>query len=104
MPNVPNKQEQLHIIQHPTHTTSPDIVGTFEPTMPECIDDKRVGRDFDTFCYLKNLKLKYDKSTRSQLLTKRGEYCQNSGDNWRSCICFKLGFYSCEIHIRHNGI
>lgn len=72
MPNIPDKQEQLRIIQHPTHTTSPDIVGTFEPTMPECIDDKRVGRDFDTFCYLKNLKLKYDKSTRSQLLTKRG--------------------------------
>ena len=69
---LPDKQEQPHIIQHPTRNTSPDVIDTFDFDKLRSADNKHIGRDFDTFCYLKNLKLKYDKFTRSQLLAKRG--------------------------------
>lgn len=68
---LPDKQEQPHIVQYPTNTTSPDIINTFDLDKLRSTDSKHIGRDFDTFCYVKNLKLKYNESTRSQLLARK---------------------------------
>lgn len=68
---LPDKQEKPHIIQHPTRNTSPDVINTFDLDKLRSADDRHVGRNFDTFCYVKNLKLKYNESTRSQLLARK---------------------------------